>query len=620
MPKLNTSIKRVILIAFDFLSVPIAWLLAYWLRDNLSSISVSILLHASHYLPIVMLAQYAFFYVYGVHRGHWRFSSLSDLVKIVYASVTATLVIATLFYIVLSYLYPRDVLPPRSIFILYPLLQIFILGGARLAFRLYKEQLAKQDFSQRALIVGAGCAGEILCRELLRDVNKQFYPVGFIDDDASKVGTEIHGVRVLAQTSEILTVVKQYQVDQVFIAVPSAAAVFKQQLIDVCVQAKVACRTLPGLSEIAGGQVSVNMLREVSLEDLLGREPISYEDKSLLANIANKTVLVTGGGGSIGSELCLQIALLHPKKLVIIEHGEFNLYSIRQKLAQADIQCQLQTYLQTITDKVAIAKIFDIVKPDLVFHAAAYKHVPLLEYDPIAAVKNNVLGTKIVADAASEYGVDTFVLVSTDKAVNSTNVMGATKRCAELYCMAMNHQSSTQFKAVRFGNVLGSAGSVVPLFQQQIKAGGPITLTHKDITRYFMTIPEACQLILRSTFLGNGGEIYVLDMGQPVKILDLATKLIQLSGKEPEVDIKIQYVGLRPGEKLYEELFYDEEALQATTNQKIQQACVEPEALQTILVSINQLVDTLDTTKVSQLYDKLAKLLPQCKLQPINVD
>ena len=419
------------------------------------------------------------------------------------------------------------------------------------------------------LIVGAGKAGEMLVRDLLRSRDELYEPVGFVDDSIRKQGREIHGVRVIGACDEMIDFAERLDVDLIVLALPSANSRQMRRLVGLCEKTGVPFRTLPPIDSLMSGQVTLNQLREVSIDDLLGREPVALDWQAIESELRGKKVLVTGAGGSIGSELCRQIARLQPAHLILLDSGEFNLYSIEMELAKKFPRLRISRCLNDVVDRPAIEKVFAESRPEIVFHAAAYKHVPMLEDQVREAARNNVLGTRTMAEVADSFGCAAFVMISTDKAVNPANVMGTSKRAAEIFCQNLNKRSQTRFVTVRFGNVLGSAGSVVPLFQQQIESGGPVTVTHREITRYFMTIPEACQLILQASVMGDGGEIFVLDMGEPIKIAYLAEQMIRLSGKVPGEDIDIAYTGLRPGEKLYEELFHEKEALQSTHHEKI---------------------------------------------------
>lgn len=558
--------KKIPVIAFDIVSIPVAWYLAYWLRYNMKPLLNNVLTRESLLaLSLLMVVQVSCYYYFKVYRGLWRFSSINDVQRITKAILTAILLTIPLLYLtsLLSFI-PRSVLP------LYAMIMSILLCGARLLMRTYfdKSSLPYAAITvQRVLIIGAGQAGEGLVRDLKRTHN--YEPVGIVDDDPDKFGLEIHGVRVLGSTNELATLIIDNPVDLIFIALPSARSAVMRRIVDLCEACKVPFRTLPGIAALASGHVQVNALREVNLEDLLGRDQVELEWGKIAACIENKHIIITGGGGSIGSELCRQVLALYPKKLLIIDNAEFNLYSIEQELGAKYPRTQIELLLASVTDRAAIEFNFRRFSPHIVFHAAAYKHVPMLENQVRIAVQNNVMGTQVVAEASVAVNAEKFILISTDKAVNPTNVMGTTKRIAEIYCQNLNERVDTQFITVRFGNVLGSAGSVVPLFKKQLQAGGPLTVTHPDIQRYFMTIPEASQLILQAMANGTGSEIFVLDMGEPIKISYLAKQMIHLSGKIPGKDIEIEYTGLRPGEKLYEELFHESEQLAATEHAKL---------------------------------------------------
>jgi FlaA1/EpsC-like NDP-sugar epimerase len=448
-----------------------------------------------------------------------------------------------------------------------------------------------EEAAARALVVGAGRAGELLIRDLRR--HGPFLPVALVDDAQGKQGHEVQGVRVRGRLDDIARLVRAYDVNIVLIAMPSASRQTMDRVVQVCNEVKVPCRTLPALSELADGRVEVSRLRPVTVEDLLGRDPVVLDVRTISDFLRGKRVLVTGGGGSIGAELCRQIARHDPAMLVVMDNSEYNLYCIDQELAAEFPALMFSSALGNVQDKVSVETLFSQVKPEIIFHAAAYKHVPIVEENVADGIRNNIFGTRVVADAALRHRADKFVLISTDKTVNPTNVMGTTKRVAELYCQALNRDESTHFVTTRFGNVLASNGSVVPLFERQIAAGGPVTVTDPDITRYFMTIHEAASLIMQAGAIGRGGEIFVLDMGEPVRIRDLAEKMIQLSGLKPYQDIQIVYTGLRPGEKMHEELFYTREELQGTTHPKLLLASAVPAALPALSAEIDGLQDVV---------------------------
>jgi FlaA1/EpsC-like NDP-sugar epimerase len=548
----------------DLACVPLAFVLAYWLRFNLGAIPPEYQQSLVTLILIALPVQGIFFWYSGLYRGLWRFASIPDLIRIFKVAGLGSLVIVAIVSI-----WTRLEGVPRSVLLLYPLLLVAGLSASRIAYRWYKDH--RLDFSSqkgtRTLIVGAGRAGEMLVRDLLHRV--EYRPLAFLDDNPAMHKREIHGIPVQGGTDRLSECVNALSVELVLLAMPSADKSLLQRLVLECNQIGVRCQTLPSVFEMAGRQVDVEKLRSVTVEDLLGREVVELDHEAIAEYLAGKVVLVTGGGGSIGSELCRQIAAQKPAKLVVFENGEFNLYTIEYELRHSFPDIVFAAILGDVKDQDRVDWLFKTYHPNVVYHAAAYKHVPMLEANPAEGVCNNIFGTKIIADAADRFGVGRFVLVSTDKAVNPVSVMGTTKRIAEIYCQNLNSRSQTQFVTTRFGNVLGSAGSVVPLFQKQIAKGGPVTVTHKDITRYFMTIPESVSLILQAGAMGRGGEIFVLDMGEPVLINDLAKQMIQLSGLKVEKDIKIIYTGLRPGEKLYEELLHESEELQKTSHEKL---------------------------------------------------
>jgi FlaA1/EpsC-like NDP-sugar epimerase len=440
------------------------------------------------------------------------------------------------------------------------MMHVILIGGSRFSWRMYRDYYIKtKQEKKRALIIGAGAAGSMLVRQFTKNHDAEILPVGFVDDDTAKQKLQIYGVTVMGRTEDIPQLVEKLNVETIIIAIPSMSKSEIQRVYQECSKTKAKTQIMPMLEDIVSGKVSVNQFRDVQVEDLLGRDPVELDTKSISEKLTGKTILVTGAGGSIGSEICRQVSKFKPKKLVLVGHGENSIYGIDMELRnkyQGDFD--IMPVIADIQDRSRIFEVMESHNPDVVYHAAAHKHVPLMEYNPKEAVKNNVIGTKNVAEAADTFGVKTFVLVSSDKAVNPTNVMGSTKRIAEMVIQNLNKESQTNFVAVRFGNVLGSRGSVIPLFKRQIQSGGPVTVTHPDMTRYFMTIPEASRLVMQAGALARGGEIFVLDMGEPVKIVDLAKNLINLSGYTIE-EIGIKYAGIRPGEKMYEELLGENE-------------------------------------------------------------
>jgi len=557
--------SRMAAMIHDLLMIPVAWAAAYLLRFNLGPVPDLYLHQAVLILPAVILIQGVTFWYFGLYRGVWRFASIPDFIRIFKAIVVGVSLIA-----VAVFFMTRMQWVPRSVFPLYAVMLALLLGGPRLLYRWLKERQLYVSAEKKALIVGAGRAGEMLVRDILRDQGYGYQPVGFIDDAPRKLGMEVHGVRVLGTCDAIPDICSKYGVDMLLIAIPSANSKEMRRIVHLCADAGVPLRTLPRYQDLVGGGSVISELREIFIEDLLGREPVSLNWDRILGAVKGKTILVTGGGGSIGSELCRQVARLEPDSLVIYDNSEFNLYRIEQELMGTFPGMRLHAELGDVCDYPAVTRVFASHRPQLVFHAAAYKHVPMLESRAREAVRNNVLGTRNVGMAAGSHNCDGFVLISTDKAVNPTNVMGASKRVAEIFCQIMSQKdAATRFITVRFGNVLDSAGSVVPLFRKQIAAGGPVTVTHPEVKRYFMTIPEACQLIMEAAAVGRGGEVFVLDMGEPIKIRYLAEQMIRLAGKSPGTEVEISYTGLRPGEKLFEELFHSGETLVQTPHEKL---------------------------------------------------
>ncbi len=602
----RSSTLRASIVLHDIAMVMIAWLGAYWLRFNLESVPEPYRSQAFRALPVILVVQAGAFWFFGLYRGVWRFASLPDLVRIGKAVLAGAAISAMLLF---AFTRLEDV--PRSIFPLYGILLGFVISGPRLVYRWYKDQRLAIGTGSRVLIVGAGAGGEMLVRDLTRNLRKTYQPVGFADDDPKKLGTEIHGFRVFGPVSALPELVTKHAIDLIFIAIPSATSRQMRRIVEACEGTGVTFRTLPGTQDVASGRASIQTLREVSIDDLLGREPILLDWAALSAALKNKRVLVTGGGGSIGAELCRQIARVKPATLVVFENSEFNLYSIEMELRNMAPQVKLVPFLGDVTDKLAVERAMQEFEPEIVYHAAAYKHVPMLEPMVRTAVRNNIVGTRVVADAANQYGVETFVLISTDKAVNPANVMGTSKRVAEIYCQNLDRHSVTRFITVRFGNVLGSAGSVVPLFKEQIMRGGPVTVTHPEMTRFFMTIPEACQLIMQAGVMGVGGEIYVLDMGEPVRISYLAEQMIRLTGRIPGEDIAIAYTGLRPGEKLYEELFHEQEQLMGTEHEKILLARVRDVSWDAFLKTMGDIEAAVGSYDEARLLQLLHQLVPE---------
>jgi len=490
---------------------------------------------------------------------------------------------------------------------------IMLLSGLRMLVRLYHEEFFAETRGsvRRYLIIGAGNAGEALLREMLRRKDVQYEVVGFIDDSPAKIGVSIHGISVLGNVNQLPDLCKKYNIDELAIAIPSASRKQLRRVVQICQGTKLRFSTVPSLMDIASGRFRVSQMRDVDINDLLGRDVVKLDLNEIEKFLKERVILVTGAGGSIGSEMCRQVCAFGPKLLLLVEQAENPLFFIEGELRRTFPQVQMKAVICDITDKVRVDQIFSEYRPEIVIHAAAHKHVPLMEINPGEAIKNNVVGTRTVANAADVYGSSSFVMISTDKAVNPTSIMGSTKRVAEMYIQDLNNTSQTRFVTVRFGNVLGSNGSVVPIFKQQIAAGGPVTVTHPEMRRYFMTIPEASQLVLQAAAMGEGGEIFVLDMGEPVKIVDLARELITLSGFRPGEDIEIEFAGLRPGEKLFEELSIEGENMLQTRHPKIAVWKNIPKERQTLRDGIEHLVATAPTQNHQQIIEAIRLLVPE---------
>ena len=554
---------RTAVVLHDLLMAALAWWIAKTLRYDLIN-DGGYSFHPLEF-PLVLLVQAAVLSWTGLYRGVWRFASLPDLWNILRATVIGALAIGLALF-----LYNRLNDVPRSVLLLYPVVLSILLGAPRLAYRFWKDSrldMFPAEGAQRVLIVGADRAGEALSRDLHRDA--RFNVVGFVDDKESLRGASINGRPVLGRIDQLPELTREAAVQMLLIAMPGATTTEMRRIVELCDLTGLPYRTVPKLEDVVAGRAQFNEIKEVAIEDLLGRDPVELDWTAIRETLTGRRVLVTGGGGSIGSELCRQIARLGAHSLAVVDHSEFNLYQISQELRAEYPELIFEGILADAGDAAAMRKLFSENQPQVVFHAAAYKHVPMLQGQLRQAFRNNVLVTRNIADLADQHKVECFVLISTDKAVNPTSVMGACKRIAEIWCQNLNAKSDTRYITVRFGNVLDSAGSVVPLFRQQIRNGGPVTITHPEISRYFMTIPEACQLILQAASLGHGGEIFALDMGEPVKIRDLAEQMIRLAGKKPGTEVPIVYTGLRSGEKLFEELFHPLENYSATTHAKI---------------------------------------------------
>ncbi len=562
-------IRKLTLVLLDGVVVSLVFFLGFLLRFDFN-------IPSSYLQPVVLfnilgvslVARLAMFYYFGLYKRLWHYASLDELKMIVVATTLSSGLIGTYFFLNPNIVYPRSILGINWA------LTILFIGGMRFSWRLWRERKKKAKFTREKpekniLIYGAGDAGEMVIRELKKHGELNYNVRGIMDDDLSKQGMEIHGIKVLGGRQQLKDIVKGKKVEEVIIAIPTAPGTTIREINNICLEAGVDVRILPGMFELLSGEVDLNQLREVRVDDLLRRDPIKLDNASICGYLEGKRVLVSGGGGSIGSELIRQIASFNPQSIILFDVSENSVFHVSREVKSLFPDLHLVPLVGTIQDRGRIREIFQNYRPHVVFHAAAYKHVPLMEKNPAEAVKNNIFGTINISEEADNFEAECFVLISSDKAVNPANVMGATKRIAELVIQAKNNHSKTDYVAVRFGNVLGSEGSVIPIFKEQIHRGGPVTITHPDVTRYFMTIPEAVQLVIQAGAMAEGGEIFILDMGEPVRIVDLARDLIRLCGLEPEKDIPISYVGLRPGEKMYEELILEEEDVLKTKHEKI---------------------------------------------------
>jgi len=601
--------QRAAVIVHDFCMVVLALFATVWFIESTSATPFSSNLSSLTGLFIVLALQGSVLWATGLYKGLWRFASFQDMWNIARASTFGTVAIMAALALVEG---PAIVQWIPTVLI-YPALLFVLLGLPRMCFRFWKDSSISNTTSvkgfKRVLILGAGRFGAMLERELRR--RGGFDVVGFLDDNKRLRGAQVHGIPVLGSIDQLPAIGVGHRADLAIIAMPSASNQQMQRIVEVCELSEIEFRTLPTLQDLGSQATNISDLKRVVIDDLLGRDPVSLEWESIREGLVGKRVLITGGGGSIGSELCRQIARLSPIEIIIVDHSEYSLYKIDHELRSEYHDLVFYSVLGDICDPATVEKVIGEYKPDVVFHAAAYKHLPILQTQVREAFRNNVFGTMRVAEAAERHGVGTFVLISTDKAVNPANIMGATKRVAEMYCQNMNAHSHTRFITVRFGNVLNSNGSVVPLFQEQIAKGGPITVTHPEISRYFMTISEASQLIMQAAVLGDGGEIYVLDMGEPVNITYLAEHLIRLAGKEPGRDIEIVYTGLRPGEKLFEQLFHELEPYEQTTHEKILLAHpreADWDELRAVLRSSEAAVQRYDTNSIKS---ALVRLVPE---------
>jgi len=555
-------------------------------------------------VPYITIITLVSLYVFRLYHRMWQYASLDELFGILKSVTTSILILVMLIYTIpLSHL-------PRSIYILAWLLMLILIGASRLGWRILRDLLIKESslVAKKTLIIGAGDAGEMVIRELLNNTSLNLKPVGIVDDSKSKQYLTLHGIPVLGNRNDIPRIVDKYAIEEIILAIPSAKGKTVREIVAICRQTPAKLRIFQGTDDLLDRR---HRLREIQLEDLLRREPVKMNLEEIALYLNDKTVLVSGAGGSIGSELCRQVCMHGIKKIILLDNNENALFEIDNEIKSIFSNVIIETELTDIKDKDKLEYSFSHHKPEVVFHAAAHKHVPMMEMHPGEAIKNNIIGTKNISEIADKNGVETFIFISTDKAVNPTSIMGATKRIAEMIVQEINTTSQTHFAAVRFGNVLGSRGSVIPIFKQQIEKGGPVTVTHPDMTRYFMTIPEAVQLVIQAGAMAEGGEIFVLDMGEPVKILDIANDLINLYNLIPEKDIAIQFTGIRPGEKLYEELFTAKEQMAATHNERIYITHKDNGDLIPILKTIDNLITDNNNLNGHDAETIIRNLLPE---------
>jgi FlaA1/EpsC-like NDP-sugar epimerase len=609
MPRTLLSSLRT---ALDFLVLSVAYWLAFLFRFEftLPRLALDVLLINWAW---VLLVYYLGLSAFRVQRLAWRYIGMHDAVQVLVAMSAATTVLVIVRLVIAS-MFPNAANLPLGVIAMASVLAFVGILGVRAAWRMRGEVVARrkrlvEGDRDRVLLIGAGEAGVLVARELSNRPDLGLHAVGFLDDDPLKLGTKIAGVSVLGTTEELVAIAARKRVDRALITIANAPGHTIRRITELCRAGGLNVQIVPGVYEIVAGKVNLSRFREVAIEDLLGREPVQLDQDAIGAAIGSRVVLVSGAGGSIGSELCRVIARFGPQRLVLVERFENALFEIHRELTTAFPHLAIEPCVGDVCDVARMTRVFETTKPELVFHAAAHKHVPMMEWNPGEAVKNNVGGTRVLADLADRFGVERFVLISTDKAVNPTSVMGATKRVAEIYLQGLSQRSSTRFVAVRFGNVLGSAGSVVPIFREQIRRGGPVTVTHPDMTRYFMTIPEASQLVLQAGAMGIGGEIFILDMGSPVKIVDLARDLIRLSGLDHEIEI--QFSGIRPGEKLREEISTDAEKADKTKHPKIyigKIKCHEWDAVHTAVLALLELANHGDADAIRS---SLSVLVPE---------
>ena len=620
VPAILLRFRKPLILLAHIVAFTISLALSFLLTSNMRFERTWLVDQYPTLLLFFLIIKLPVFGLFKQYRGWWRYVGISDLIGILQASLVSTVIIVVLWFAaVLNISLVRTRLEniarvAQSIFLLDMAGTFLLLAGLRMAIRLYFEEFRTVAAGRlkRLLIVGAGNAGEALLREIHRMPIAQYEVTGFIDDDPAKQGANIHGIQVLGTVEQLPKICEDRSIEEIAIAMPEASHHQRRRVVQVFDKGtKIRFRTVPSLTDIASGKLSVSQIRDVDINDLLGREAVELDLDFIEAFVKDKTILVTGAGGSIGSEMCRQMCNFGPKLLLLIEQAENPLFYMERELNKEFPDISIKAVVCDITDKIRVEGIFETYRPQVVIHAAAHKHVPLMELNPGEAIKNNIIGTQVVADAADNYGTTNFVMISTDKAVNPTSIMGSSKRIAEMYIQDLSRSSKTHFVTVRFGNVLGSDGSVVPIFKKQIAEGGPVTVTHPKMKRYFMTVPEASQLVLQAATMGKGGEIFVLDMGEPVKILDLAREVITLSGFKPGEDIEITFTKPRPGEKLFEELSIEGEDMQRTRHPKISIWKNIPMNRDRLRSGINELVNVAQTQNYSEIVQKIKELVPE---------
>ncbi len=628
--KIRISRNLYIIFTIDILLLYISFYIAHLIRFDFI-IPEYALEKFFNMLPYVLGIKILYFYFFDMYKGMWRYTGINDLLNTVKATILSSLtIIAVVLYV------NRFENVSRSVFIIDWSLTLICVAGlrviTRLAFEQFTENIGIQDLketflkmfrftprhSKGIIIIGAGDCGEKICREIIEDASLKYHVNGFLDDDNSKAGRKIHGIPVLGRINSVANAVLTTGAQEVIIAIPSLSRERMRQIVNICKDSGILFKTVPSMSELINGKITINSIREVEYRDLLGREPVSLEKDKIGEYLGKKRILVTGAGGSIGRELCIQICKFDPEKIILFERAETPLYEIDLELKKEFPHIKILPVLGDVQNRNEIESVFEKHTPQIVFHAAAYKHVPMLELYPVKAVQNNIMGTQNLVDAAIKFQSKKFVLISTDKAVNPANVMGASKRVAEMILQynSLKENLKTSFITVRFGNVIGSAGSVIPLFKKQIEEGGPVTITHPEMIRYFMLIPEACQLILQAGAMGRGGEIFILEMGEPVKIDNMARDLIKFSGFEPDIDIKIEYTGLRPGEKLYEELMTDQENVVSTGHRKIMVLSGHTGDIDQLIYKIEELKDAAKNRNQDHIRKVLRQMIPEYNPNP----